>query len=161
MAPPGPSPVGPPGAGPVTCGGTATPSGTVSPRAGPWAGHRVAFGDRRNKHTKVGGCSVHDLVRVLADRSLAGTKALEKFHDETKAGNIAYGSQLGKEGVSSYRSLVLDALEQGSGKKTARHYAAGRFIGISVKTKGAQKRYTLYVTELPSGDGDNAHLFPS
>lgn len=132
-----------------------TPSGTIVPARGPFAGKEVRYGDPRSKHTRVASKTLEQMRRALAKpRKAKGV--LKRFVARIARGDTEYGSQLSKEATDRYEALVRDAVENGRYRSGKFHRTADDFIGIDVETGQATKRYRVDL----SSSGHGAHVLP-
>jgi hypothetical protein len=128
----------------------ATPSGKLTPNAGPFKGKQVSYEDGRTKHTKFANFTIDELEAAMKRPPKKG--ALSNF--AASKGNVNFGGQLSKEATDQYEKLVRDALEKGKEVAGKFYYKADFDIGIDIKTG---KRTPFYrVDGVPTG----AHVIP-
>lgn len=129
-----------------------TPSGTLTPSEGQYAGRQVSYNDPRNKHTKVANHSLRELIDALK-RGSKNTR-LRRFIEAVKRRDTGYGAQLSREATDHYETLVRDALEKGTEKSGKFYHRAETPIGIDVMTGRATSYYRL------DGAPHGAHIIP-
>jgi hypothetical protein len=144
------------------CGKTPepTPKGTVVPKKGKYKDQKITYQHRSGKHTKVAGCSVSELVHATTIDPAKLEGELSKFVQACKDGQRAYGSQLAKEGRSSYEELMLKALETGDPNDRFLT-SADKKIGLRLGGKGCAASETYEVMDDPPNDPNSQfHLYP-
>jgi hypothetical protein len=141
-------------AGVGTAGGVLmrqTPSGTVTPTAGPLRGRNIAYGDvGRDKHTKVAEYTQAQLNAARNVRNMRGN--LKAFVRAILQKDTKYGGQLNRAAFDRYEELVRNALERGVQKGQNFYYEADFDIGTDIETGNATRLYRVM--------GSPAHIVP-
>jgi hypothetical protein len=127
-----------------------TPSGPVTPNAGPFKGKQVTYGDGRNKHTKFANYTIDELEGAMRKPPQKG--ALARFAQAK--GDPKFGGQLSKEATDQYKKLVQDALEKGTERAGKFYYKADFDVGIDILTGKRTPFYRL------DGAPNGAHVIP-
>jgi hypothetical protein len=127
-----------------------TPSGKLTPNAGPFKGKQVTYEDGRNKHTKFANFTIDELAEAMRKPPKKG--ALSKFAEAK--GDAKFGGQLSKEATDQYEKLMRDALEKGTERAGKFYFKADFDVGIDIMTG---KRTPFYrVDGMPNG----GHIIP-